>query len=125
MVGPPDLIVTVLTVKDAPLSVARGGYLTITAATVKNQGESDALPSTVKFLLVNTVSGVPKNLDGTKDYALIHPGSTSTQQRIVTVSADTPVGTYVVQACADALNVVAEASETNNCLTATGIITVQ
>jgi len=43
----------------------------------------------------------------------------------VTVSADTPVGTYVVQACADALNVVAEASETNNCLTATGIITVQ
>ena len=125
VVGPPDLIVTVLTVKDAPLSVARGGYLTITAATVKNQGESDALPSTVKFLLVNTVSGVPKNLDGTKDYALIHPGSTSTQQRIVTVSADTPVGTYVVQACADALNVVAEASETNNCLTATGIITVQ
>ena len=92
---------------------------------MKNQGESDAPASTLKFLLVNTVSGAPKNLDGTKDYALIHPGLTSTQQRIVTVFADTPVGTYVVQACADSLNVIAEASETNNCFNATGTITVQ
>ena len=71
------------------------------------------------------MSGATKNLVGTKDYSLIHPGLTSTQQRIVTVSADTPAGTYVVQACADSLNVVAEASETNNCFNATGIITVQ
>jgi subtilase family serine protease len=125
VVGPPDLVVTLVTVKNAPLSVARGGSLTITAATVKNQGESDAPASTVKFLLVNTVNGETKNLDGTKDYGLIHPGATITQQRIVTVSADTPVGTYVVQACADSLNVVSEASETNNCLNATGTITVQ
>jgi subtilase family serine protease len=124
VVGPPDLVVTLVTVKNAPLSVARGGSLTITA-TVKNQGEADAPASTLKFLLVDTVSGTPKNLNGTKDYALIHPGSTSTQQQIVTVSADTLVGTYVVQACADSLNVIAEASETNNCLNATGTITVQ
>ena len=88
VVGPPDLIVTLVTVKNAPLSVARGGLLTITAA-VKNQGEGDAPPSTLKFRLVNTVSGAPKNLDGTKDYALIKPGTTSTQQRIVTVFLDT------------------------------------
>ena len=86
VVGPPDLIVTLVTVKNAPLSVARGGLLTITAA-VKNQGEGDAPPSTLKFLLVNTVSGATKNLDGTKDYALINPGTTSSQQRIVTVFA--------------------------------------
>ena len=124
VVGPPDLIVTLVTVKNAPLPVARGGSLTITA-TVKNQGEGDAPPSTLKFLLVDTVSGAPKNLNGTKDYALIQPGATSTQQRIVTVFLDTPVGTYVVQACADSLDVIPEASETNNCFTSTGTITVQ
>jgi subtilase family serine protease len=124
VVGPPDLIVTLVTVKNAPLSVARGGSLTITA-TVKNQGEGDAPPSRLKFLLVDTVSGAPKNLNGTKDYALIQPGLTSTQQQIVTVFLDTPVGTYVVQACADSLDVIPEASETNNCLTSTGTITVQ
>ena len=124
MVGPPDLIVTLVTVKNAPLSVARGGPLTITAA-VKNQGEGDAPPSTLKFLLVHTVSGATKNLDGTKDYALIKPGTTISQQRIVTVFLDTPVGTYLVQACADSLDVIPEASETNNCFTSTGTITVQ
>jgi hypothetical protein len=124
VVGPPDLIVTLVTVKNAPLSVARGGSLTITA-TVKNQGEGDAPPSRLKFLLVDTVSGAPKNLNGTKDYALIQPGLTSTQQQIVSVFLDTPVGTYVVQACADSLDVIPEASETNNCFTSTGTITVQ
>jgi hypothetical protein len=42
------------------------------------------------------LGGAPKNLNGTKDYALIRPGLTSTQQQIVTVFLDTPVGTYVV-----------------------------
>ena len=115
---------TLVTVKNAPLSVARGGYLTITAA-VKNQGEGNAPPSRLKFLLVDTVSGAPKNLNGTKDYALILPGLTSIQQQIVTVFLDTPVGAYVVQACADSLGVIPEASETNNCFTSTGTITVQ
>ena len=124
VVGPPDLIVTLVTVKNAPLSVARGGLLTITAA-VKNQGEGDAPPSTLKFLLVNTVSGATKNLDGTKDYALIKAGTTNSQQRIVTVFLDTTVGTYLVQACADSLDKIPEVSETNNCLTSTGTITVQ
>ena len=63
------------------------------------------------------MSGATKNLDGTKDYALIKPGTTSSQQRIVTVFLDTAVGTYLVQACADSLDVIQEASETNNCFT--------
>ncbi len=124
VVGPPDLVVTQVTVKNAPLSVARGGTLTITAA-VKNQGEGDAPPSTLKFLLVHTVSGQTKNLNGTKDYALIQPGLTSLQQQLVTVFPETTPGTYVVQACADSLDVVAEVSETNNCFSSTATITVQ
>ena len=35
------------------------------------------------------------------------------------------VGTYLVQACADSLDKIPEVSETNNCLTSTGTITVQ
>ena len=40
VVGPPDLVVTQVTVRNAPLTVARGGSLTITAA-VKNLGEGE------------------------------------------------------------------------------------
>ena len=43
----------------------------------------------------------------------------------MTVFLDTPIGTYVVQACADSLDVIPEASETNNCFNSTGTITVQ
>ena len=43
----------------------------------------------------------------------------------MTVFLDTPLGIYIVQACADSLDEVAEASETNNCFTTTALITVQ
>lgn len=124
IVRPPDLIVTNVVVKNAPLSVNRGGTLTITG-TVKNQGEGDTVPSTMKYLLVNSTTGATKNLNGTMDYGVIRSGASLSLQRIVTVYADTPVGVYVVQACADSLDVVVETSETNNCFTTTATITVQ
>ena len=67
VVGPPDLVVTQVTVRNAPLTVARGATLTITAA-VKNLGEGTAAASTTKYLLVHTVSGATKNLNGTQVY---------------------------------------------------------
>jgi subtilase family serine protease len=124
VVGPPDLTVISVLVKNAPLSVARGGTLTITAG-VKNLGEGDAPPSTTKYMLVHTVTGATKNLNGTMDYGVIRPGTTSSLQRVVTVFADTPVGVYVVQASSDSLDVVVETSETNNCFTTSATITVQ
>jgi subtilase family serine protease len=123
VVGPPDLIVTQVTVRNAPLTVARGGSLTITAA-VKNQGEGDAAASTAKYILVNTTTGATKNLNGTQGYPLLRTGSSSSLQKVVTVFADTPIGTYVVQVCADSLDVVPEGSETNNCLSTTAKVTV-
>ena len=100
VVGPPDLVVTQVTVRNAPLTVARGGSLTITAA-VKNLGEGSAAASTTKYILVHTVTGATKNLNGTQAYPLLNSGSSSSIQKIVTIFLDTPVGTYNVQACAD------------------------
>ena len=118
VVGPPDLVVTQVTVRNAPLTVARGGSLTITAA-VKNVGEGSAAASTTKYILVHTVSGATKNLNGTQAYPLLNSGSSTSIQKVVTIFLDTPVGTYNVQACADSVDVVSELSETNNCLTTT------
>jgi subtilase family serine protease len=69
VVGPPDLVVTQVTVRNAPLTVARGGSLTITAA-VKNLGEGSAAASTTKYILVHTVTGATKNLNGTQAYPI-------------------------------------------------------
>jgi uncharacterized membrane protein len=118
VVGPPDLVVTQVTVRNAPLTVARGGSLTITAA-VKNLGEGSAAASTTKYILVHTVTGATKNLNGTQLYPILNSGSSTSIQKIVTIFLDTPVGTYNVQACADSVDVVPEVSEINNCLTTT------
>ena len=56
--GKPDLIMQTVSVKNAPLTVARGGSLTITLD-LKNQGEGDADASTAKFFLVSTTVGGP------------------------------------------------------------------
>jgi subtilase family serine protease len=118
VVGPPDLIVTQVTVRNAPLTAARGATLTITAA-LKNTGEGTAAASTTKYLLVHTVTGATKNLSGTQLYPALNTGSSTSIQKIVTIFLDTPVGTYNVQACADSGEVVPEVSEINNCLTTT------
>lgn len=122
VVGPPDLIVTQVTVRNAPLTVKLSASpppsLTITAA-LKNIGEGAAAASTTKYLLVHTVSGATKNLNGTQLYPLLNGGSSTSIQKIVTIFLDTPVGTYNVQACADSLDGVSEVSETNNCTTTT------
>jgi subtilase family serine protease len=118
VVGPPDLVVTQVTVRNAPLTVARGGSLTITAA-VKNVGEGNAVAFTTKYFLVDTLTGATQNLNGTQAYPALNTGSSTSIQKVVTIFIGTPVGTYNVQACADSLDVVSEVSEINNCLTTT------
>ena len=114
-------MVTDVTVKNAPLTVARGGSLIITS-TVKNVGEGDAVASTTKFLLVNAAA--TQNLNGTLSVPLLRGNATYTAAKTVTVLNVTPVGTYAVRVCADSLDVVAEVSETN-CVDTGAIVTVQ
>src|SRR5262249_4090342 len=113
-------------IKNGQTTVARGGAITITF-NVQNQGEGDAAATTAKFLLVDSqTNAVVTNLNGTQAISSLRSGaSTSTITKTVTVFASTPVGTSFVQACADSLDVVAEASETNNCTSTPTTITVQ
>jgi hypothetical protein len=116
------LVVTAVSVRNAPLTVARGGSVVITA-TMKNIGAGAAAASAMKFLLVK--AGLTKNLDGTVAIPVLDSNDTKTVTTTVTVVSDTPFGTYAVQACADGLDVVREAVEDNNCLSTTETVTVQ
>src|SRR5262249_55209450 len=69
----PDLVMTSVSVQNAPVTVAPGGGLVITTA-ITNQGQGDAIPSTTKFFLVNTVSGASKNLKGTQAVGAVPSG---------------------------------------------------
>jgi subtilase family serine protease len=122
VVGPPDLMVTSVTVRNAPLTVARGGAVTITAA-IKNFGEGTAAAAKAKYWLVNAQTR--KNLNGTHLYPQLTSGSSSSVQKVVTVFSDTVPGVYNVQVCADGNEVVPEVSETNNCLDSSTTVTVQ
>ncbi len=126
--GKPDLIVSAVSVKNAPLTVAPNGILTVTA-TFLNQGEGKAVASTGQYYLVNNTATPPtvKNLkNGTQAVgALNGGGGKATFTKTVTVFGDTPTGAYVLRACADPGEDIPEASETNNCKDTTAIITVQ
>ena len=122
--GKPDLTIQTVSVKNAPLSVARGGSVTITIDP-KNLGEGDAVATTAKFLLVSTTAAVPpKNLNGTQAVAALRSGAGTTYTKTVTVFNDTAAGEYVVQACADSSDIVNEDSEINNCTNSTAKVTV-
>ena len=131
--GLPDYVVTSVAVANAPLQVKRGGTVTV-SATVMNQGIGDATKDSVlKYLLVSTTPNGPiKNLNGTRAITRLAVGkSASVSNAILTVFSDTPLGTYVVQACADATNVLRESltgpdgtAETNNCTSTTATVQV-
>ena len=131
--GLPDYVVTSVAVTGAPLQVKRGATLKV-SATVTNQGIGDATKDSVlKFVLVSTAANGPtKNLNTTRTITKLVKGtSASVSDVIQTVLPDTPLGTYTVQACADATNVLRESltgpqgtAETNNCTSTTATVQV-
>ena len=124
MTGKPDLTIQSVSVKNAPLTLRRGGSLTITFDP-KNLGEGDAVATTAKFLLVNTTGAVqPRTLNGTQAVAALRSGAGTTYTKTVTVFNETALGEYFVQACADSLDIIDEASELNNCATSAAKVTV-
>ena len=77
------------------------------------------------YLVSTTVGGpAPKNLNGTQAVAALRSGAGTTYTKIVTVFNDTAAGEYVVQACADSLDIIDEVSELNNCANSAGKVTV-
>lgn len=122
--GKPDLTVTSVAIQNAPLTVVRGGAVTITTDLL-NQGEGDAIAVTLKYFLVDGSGAAVTNLNGTQAVSALRSGAGTSYKKTVTVFTSTPVGTYNVQACVDSTDVVDEASETNNCLTTSTTVTVQ
>jgi len=130
--GLPDYVVTAVSFNGAPLSVKRGGAFTVNA-TVLNQGLGDATKTSVlAFKLVSTTAGGPVGrLSGTRTITPLAVGRTSAGGTVVTVFSDAPFGTYNVQACADATNVLLESAtgsqgttELNNCTRTTTTVQV-
>lgn len=121
----PDLIVFSVQPPVPQATVARGGTVVLNTV-VKNQGLGDAADSFVRFFLVLMAGAAPiKNIpEAVPVGALVH-GASRSINATVTVPTGTPVGIYLIQACVDKANLVAESSDENNCGTSVGTLKVQ
>src|SRR5262249_25494396 len=120
----PDLAITVVT--NPPASANPGDVFRITD-TVKNISNHITAPASTNryYLSLNTVKGSGDLLlTGSRSIPSLNPGDTSSDFPIITIPADTPGGTYHLLSCADDLDVVVEASESNNCLASSGTVAV-
>ena len=107
----PDLLVSALTV---PTTAAPGSTLTADY-TVRNQGASQAGPSTLRFFWsANSALDASDTQIAQVNVAAIAGAGTASGQATMTVPSGSATGTYYVIAEADALKVVQEASEINN-----------
>lgn len=124
-VGKADLVMTF--VADPPITGLIGSTIHVTGFTVHNQGQGPAGSSKVRFYLSDDTvkSSNDKVLTPDIQVGAIDPGEDASGPAgglTLDIPASTPVGTYHLIACADALGQVAEQVETNNCLaTATTI----
>ena len=119
----PDLTVTTLT--DAPLFADPGGTFPVDETTA-NLGDGDAAASTTAFYLSadDVVDGGDIRLADTLAVGSLPAGGASADSAVLTVPGDTPVGAYLLLACADDTNTVAESDEANNCLAGTVFVNV-
>lgn len=114
----PDLTVSALSV--SPATILAGDTVSI-VDTATNTGHSVAAPSTTRFFLsTDPVPGGDLAL-ATRVIQGLGAGGTDTGTTAVTIEVATTPGDYFVIACADADNVVAELSETNNCRASTTV----
>jgi hypothetical protein len=111
--GKPDLQEGALTI---PSVVKPGGSFLVTSAVVNN-GLGTAPPTTTRYYLSadDQKSDGDIRLSGSKSVSSLNPGAVATGSVTVTVPTSTPLGSYLVLACADDLQAVAELDESVNC----------
>ena len=120
----PDLVVTSVALKDLqPTKVPLGGQISV-EITVQNLGPGPAGESAFRVFLIDTVTGVSKDLKGHPSVSALDPTKSKVVKGTVTVFSDTKLGNYTLRACADYGEVVAEIDEENNCATAKDTIKV-
>ncbi len=112
----PDLIVESVSVSDATLTT---GESFTASAIVKNQGNSSAESTTLRYYLSNnaTISTTDTEL-ATDSVAALSPNETSPENASLTAPAT--AGTYYIGACVDTVN--DESDSTNNCSSAVQIV---
>jgi len=122
----PDLVATAVTTTPSTPVRAPGTTFSVTD-TVKNAGPAPSGPSTTRYYLsLDTVKNAGDTLlSGARPVPALAADATSSGSVTVTIPSTTPINTYYVLACADDLNTVVEADETNNCVaSATAIVTL-
>jgi parallel beta-helix repeat protein len=113
--GPCAANLVVTAVSDPPATAAPGTSFSV-ADTVQNSSRVAAGPSRTQYYLsLDALKDSGDKLLGGRGVPALGPNGTSTGTVIVLIPASTPVGTYVLLACADDLGVVAESDETGNC----------
>ncbi len=119
----PDLAEVAL--GDPPSVAARGAGFTVTG-TIRNLGAAPAPSSVTRFYLsIDALKGATDALLAeTRPVAGLSAGASSTLSTSLTVPSTLPDGTYYLLACADDTAIVVETVETNNCLAASGLVTV-
>jgi hypothetical protein len=123
-VGPhSDVLVTAVT--NPPAIAALGTSFTVTDTTT-NRGALPSKGSVTRFYLSldrarNTGDRI---LTGTRSVGVLAPNVTSTGTTTLTIPTVTPVGTYVLLACADDTSTNVESNESNNCTASAGSVSV-
>jgi subtilase family serine protease len=125
-VGRPDLSATAVAMSPPAPVRAPGATFSVTD-TVGNVGAAPSGPSSTRYYLsLDPVKNAGDTLlTGMRAVPGLAGGASQSGTVTVTIPAATPLNTYFLLACADDLNVVAEADESNNCVaTATATVTV-
>ena len=124
-VGPhADVAVTAVT--NPPAVAAIGSSFTVTDTTT-NRGALTSTGSVTRFYLsLDRVRNTgDRLLTGARSVGALAPNATSTGTTTVTIPAATPVGTYVLLACADDTSTNIESNEANNCTAAIGSVSIK
>jgi subtilase family serine protease len=119
----PDLVVTALSTP--PSSIAPGKSFGATD-TVFNKGFYASTTTTTRYYLsIDGNKGAGDILlSGTRSVPSVAANGASTGSKTVTVPAATPLGTYLLIACADDTSKSSELDETNNCRASTNTVLV-
>jgi hypothetical protein len=124
-VGPhADVVVTAVT--SPPAVAVVGSSFTVTDTTA-NRGTLASTGSFTRFYLSldRTRNTGDRLVTGFRSVSALAPNATSTGTTTITVPATTPVGTYVLLACADDTSTNVESNESNNCTASAGLVSVR
>jgi subtilase family serine protease len=102
-----------------------GSSFTVTDTTV-NRGTLASVGSFTRFYLsLDRVRNTgDRILAGNRAVSALAPNAASTGTTTLTIPAATPLGTYVLLACADDTSTNSESNESNNCTAAAGSVSI-